>query len=851
MTTYVEIAVNVPQAKGVFHYHLPENLEKTALAGCLVEVPFGRQSVQGVILDFVDSPAVAQTKPVTMMLDEKPVLTQAQISLAREISERFLAPLSACVALMIPPGLNQVVDTRYNLVPESGWEEDKKLSRSQKRLLNLLAQRGALRGRQIGRALSHQDWQRTARSLVRKGYIEGHSELLPPRAKPKVVRTVQLAVPGEEVQRRMGDLARNGSKALERRQAVLRFLLREPGPVNVSWVYAESGGNTADLRKLADMGLITLSAGEVWRDPLGDVSPVLSKPPVLTRGQRDVWQKVAAGIGKAASGGEVLPFLLHGVTGSGKTEIYLRAVEETIERGRQAIVLVPEIALTPQTVKRFLARFPGRVGLIHSRLSPGERYDTWRRARRGDLSVIVGPRSALFAPLPDVGLIVVDECHDDSYYQADKLPYYHARETAILYAHINRGVCLMGSATPDVTSVHRARRKEWVYLSLPARILAHKQTIRRHLQQIHAERSQYKPLENDAESIELPAVRVVDMRQELKSGNRSIFSRVLQNELANVLAARQQAILFLNRRGSATYVFCRDCGLTLKCPRCGTPLTYHRPAGGWNADSSNGVLRCHRCGYQRGMPAKCPNCHSKNIRQYGMGTERVEQEVRKRFPEARTLRWDWDTTRKKGAHDAILTLFATHQADILIGTQMLAKGLDLPRVTLVGVVLADVGLSLPDYRAGERTFQLLTQVAGRAGRSPLGGKVVLQTFMPEHFVIRAAAKHDYRAFYTEEIAYRRDLGYPPFSHLVRIEIRGKAKDEVEENAMRLAGLIRGWMTPEQKRKVDMIGPVPCFFERVAGEYRWQIILRGLNPASVLRAHSIGDNRIEVDPPSLL
>jgi primosomal protein N' (replication factor Y) len=344
------------------------------------------------------------------------------------------------------------------------------------------------------------------------------------------------------------------------------------------------------------------------------------------------------------------------------------------------------------------------------------------------------------------------------------------------------------------------------------------------------------------------------MREELKSGNRSIFSLSLQQALKVVLDHGQQAILFINRRGMATYVFCRDCGYSLKCPRCEIPLTYHlTPTSGGQRVRSypQDALICHRCGYTRKMPAKCPECGSQRIKQYGTGTERVEHQVQALYPKASTIRWDWETTRKKGSHDVILEHFANHQADVLIGTQMLAKGLDLPLVTLVGVVLADVGLNLPDYRAAERTFQVLTQVAGRAGRSPLGGQVILQTFQPEHYAIQSAARHDYRGFYRRELDYRRKLGYPPFSRLVRLEFRGDNQAETEASANRVAGKIRGWIHKNGQPSAEIVGPVPCFFSRISGYYRWQIVLRGPDPVSLLRDRNIGDCRVEVDPPSLL
>lgn len=353
----------------------------------------------------------------------------------------------------------------------------------------------------------------------------------------------------------------------------------------------------------------------------------------------------------------------------------------------------------------------------------------------------------------------------------------------------------------------------------------------------------YKPYGEDAMTAELPPVQLVDMRQELKAGNRSIFSRALQESLAMTLEQGQQGILFLNRRGAATYVFCRDCGYVMRCLQCDeAPLTFHR---------ANSALICHHCGYTRKQPKKCPECGSARIRYYGMGTEQVEAEVRALFPQARTLRWDQDTTKQKGSHEIILQHFVNHQADMLVGTQMLAKGLDLPLVTLVGIVLADVGLHLPDFHAGERAFQTLSQVAGRAGRSPLGGKVVLQTFHPSHYVIRAVAQHDYAGFYTQELAHRRKLAYTPFGQVVRLEYRHTDPVRAETVSRTLGERIQGWLQEEDRRETDLIGPVPCFFGKVGGEYRWQIILRGPNPASLLVGRKLADWRVEVEPESLL
>ncbi len=741
---------------------------------------------------------------------------------------------------MIPPGLSQEVDSLYELTTQAS-SPPSSISPIQTRLRKLLQQRGALRGRQIARAFPRQNWQAAAQAMVRRGLLTRESVLPPPTVRPKYVRTAQLAVPRATAEAELPNLGRPGSLAFQRRQAVLQFLMREPSAVDVPWIYAESGGRAADLRWLADRGLIRLSESEVWRDPLEGLDYAPSEALTLTPDQETAWAEIKSGIQAANAGQPQPPFLLLGVTGSGKTELYLQAVAAVLQAGRQAIVLVPEIALTAQTVRRFVARFPGQVGLMHSRLSPGERYDTWRRARAGQLAIVIGPRSALFTPFPDLGLIVVDESHDDSYFQSGTPPNYHGRDAAVAFARIAGAICLLGSATPDLVSQYQALSGSWRLLRLPARILAHKEAVRR-LEARLGSASRFRPLYGEAETLPLPPIRVVDMRQELKSGNRSIFSRPLQAALSKMLAAGEQGILFLNRRGAATYVFCRDCGHALRCPRCDTALTYHR---------AQDRLTCHHCGYQRKMPPSCPVCRSERIRGVGTGTETVEQEVKRLYPEARTLRWDWDTTRQKGSHEIILSHFANHRADLLIGTQMLAKGLDLPYVTLVGVVLADIGLNLPDYRASERTFQVLAQVAGRAGRSPLGGEVILQTFQPEHYVIQAAAGHDYESFYQQELNYRRELGNPPFNHLVRLEYRHANPQQAETAARSLAARLQKWLAAEARRATSMIGPAPCFYARLEGQYRWQIILQGPDPASLLRGRSLSEWRIVVDPPTLL
>ena len=847
MTSFVQIVVNVPAVSGVFDYAIPKSLAGKVGVGHLVIVPFGQQTVQGVIFRFVDQPSVREVKEIIELVDEEPVLTQPQIALAESMAESTLTPLAAIVGLFLPVGLSQQVDTLFEMreqrvesreqrIEGRGMVEGKTVNpKTQRvtiedRLLALLRTRGALRGRQIDAHFAKVDWRKTAQFLVRKGVLSAKSILPPPRVRSKYIRVAQLAVPPEEANAAMESL---GTKqTLARRQSALKFLIRQPEPINLSWVYAESGCNLADLESLEERGLIRLFESEIFRDPLQRVESrgvESSKAVDLTPEQDFALKEILTSI---TSPDTRYPFLLQGVTGSGKTEIYIRAAEEVIKRGKQAIILVPEIALTPQTVRRFLSRFPGQVGLVHSKLSEGERYDTWRRARAGKLKVIIGARSALFTPLSNIGLIVADECHDSSYYQSEP-PFYHAVNAAQEYARLCGAVCVLGSATPSILQRYQADTKQIRQLDLPKRI---------------------KTSEVFKDFGSLPPVRIVDMREELKAGQRGIFSRLLLKELESTLKRGEQAILFLNRRGTATYIFCRDCGYVLKCPNCETPLILHIEGQTSKVKRQNSDLRpmsfdllCHQCGYQRQKPMACPQCGGKQIREYGLGSEKVEAEVNALFPKVRTLRWDWDTTRQKDAHEMILTHFANHRADVLIGTQMLAKGLDLPMVTLVGIVLADVGLHLPDPFAGERVFQVLTQVAGRAGRSERGGKVVLQTFNPEHQVIQSAAKHDVNGFYDYELEQRKRLGYPPFTRLVRLEYRSEDQESAGKEAKRAAEKLS--VIGNQSSAV--IGPVPCFFAKVGGYYRWQIVLRGSNPKETLRGLKLDGWRVEVDPISLL
>lgn len=505
-------------------------------------------------------------------------------------------------------------------------------------------------------------------------------------------------------------------------------------------------------------------------------------------------------------------FLLHGITGSGKTEVYLHSIAFLLEQGLGAIVLVPEIALTPQTVARFRSRFGNLVAVLHSRQSSGVRLGEWQRIRGGQARVVIGPRSAVFAPLPRPGLIIVDEEHEVSYKQ-EQNPRYHAREVAIKRAALLGIPVVLGSATPALETYYQAVRGDYRLLELPSRV----------------------------ESRPLPDVTIIDLRQEIKAGNTGVLSENLKEKIAARLERGEQTILFLNRRGFTTFVICRDCGYVLKCPNCAISLTYH-----YQGDQ----LRCHYCGYSTQLPRKCSRCGSSRIRHFGTGTQKVEDEVRNLFPQARVLRLDMDTTGKKGVLESTLAAFAGGEADILVGTQMVAKGLDFPNVTLVGVITADTVLNLPDFRAAERTFQLLTQVAGRAGRGNLAGEVVIQTYHPDRYPVVLASSHDYKQFWQQESEFRRRLEYPPYSHLARLLVVGP----VERNVIREASDLARELNSSQGHNpaVQVLGPAPAALNRLKNRYRWHIVLKAVEIQPLLtvvdqvRREYSGSSALQID-----
>jgi primosomal protein N' (replication factor Y) len=609
----------------------------------------------------------------------------------------------------------------------------------------------------------------------------------------------------------------------------------------VTAIYAATGADSALLKQLETKGLIEIGSREVRRDPLAGAGVLPDQPPPLTNQQQRALAAIGAvlEIGRLEIGrleierlamikespnlpiSNLLPLLLHGVTGSGKTEVYLRAIARVLRLGKQALVLVPEIALTTQLVRRFAARFPNQLAVLHSGLSLGERYDEWRRLRRGEARVAIGSRSAVFAPLPELGLIIVDEEHELTY-KHDGPPRYHARDAALQLGQIAGCPVVLGSATPSVESYAAAQEGRYQLIEMPQRV---------------GGGIGVDGLPRSA-PLPLPPVRLIDMRRELQRGNRSIFSNQLHQALDQVLERGEQAILFLNRRGAASFVLCRDCGHVVSCPACSSPLTVHydEDEGRKTKDESStgsafvfrpssSVLLCHSCGYNELMPAFCPNCLSTRIKAFGIGTQRVEEEVLRLFPAARVLRWDRDSVSGKGAHGRMLDIMVDGKADVLVGTQMIAKGLDLPMVSLVGVISADTGLHLPDFRSGERAFQLLTQVAGRAGRRSEGAQVLIQTYNPEHYALQAAQEHDYGAFYEEEIAFRRETSYPPYGRLVRFIYSSGSEQGCEREAQGLARRLNELLERRKLNGWGVIGPAPCFIRRTRGRWRWHLLLR--------------------------
>ncbi|KAB8142747.1 primosomal protein N' [Chloroflexia bacterium SDU3-3] len=820
----VAVHVSIPDADPIFTYRAPARLRQHIRPGRLVWVPLRRKRVQGVVLDTYpnDEGGGAAYREIDDLADPEAALTEPQIALARWLAAYYSVPTYEALALMLPPGVSQESEPVYRASAAGLASDLGGLPEAERAVLYLLRQLGPTREAELRQRLRGGDGElrEIYRALAERGLIARESATTRAKARPRIERMVRLLADPAQREAALAELQR-----APRQQAALRHLAEQAADGQIyptTQLYAQTGANLTALRALEQRGLVELSELEVRRDPLaGDATPP-DMPPALTVAQEAVWRPIAQALEQADERGD-RTFLLHGVTGSGKTEIYLRAIARAMRRGRQALVLVPEIALTTQLVRRFAARFPGQLAVLHSGLGMGERYDEWRRLRRGEARLAIGSRSAVFAPLPELGLIIVDEEHEPTF-KHDSSPRYHAREAARTLARLTDSVLILGSATPSVESYQAALDGRYTLLRLAERVGSGRDAL-------GLPRSVALPL---------PPVQLVDMRRELEKGNRSIFSRALQQGLLRTLERGQQAILFINRRGAASFVMCRDCGHVISCPNCSSPLTLHHeePSQGGiqrlaGDELSSSILVCHGCNHRATTPPFCPECFSTRIKSFGVGTQRVVEEVAALFPQARPLRWDRDTVTKKGDHERLLDAFLEHRADVLVGTQMIAKGLDLPLVSLVGVVAADTGLHLPDFRAGERSFQLLTQVAGRAGRRQADAQVVIQTYDPEHYALQAAQEHDYQAFFTQEIAYRKQTRYPPFSRLVRFIYSGASDTRSRAAAQALAIEVEQQATALGMRGWAIIGPAPAFFHRQRNRFRWHLLLRCDDPAPLL------------------
>ncbi len=793
--------------------------------GAAVVVPFGAQSAVGYVVGLKDEcppEMAAKIKPVAARIENAPGFDQELLDLARWVAEQTLCELRDALQLIVPEVMSSQIKTTLTLADD--WEERLAGSRaaSQKDLAAALAALGgAAEPGKLAKALGQAKPGAALAELRRKGIVTEERAVKLPPARRKMVRLLRLAVDADVAGEEAARLERAGAA---RQARLLRALAaaEEEGraakrPASGLAVGASAG---AAAKALAEKGLARYSEVPSRRDPFQFFGFVAGKAPPLTDSQA----RAAGKIGRHLAARDGRTLLLYGVTGSGKTEVYLDAVARTLALGRNALILLPEIGLTAQVLDLFKARFGAdEVAVLHSALSLGERHDEWRRIQSGEAHVVVGARSAVFAPVPQLGLIVLDEEHDGSYKQ-DSNPRYHARDAARFRAVQTGATVVLGSATPSLESFYLAQAGEYGLIALAERI----------------------------DSRPLPPVSVVDLREEMKappapnSGGargkegaihraptgfsnpappelggvrpepppRSVFGADLTAAIGCCLERREQAILFLNRRGFASFLLCRDCGFTFHCPNCDVSLTYHH-AGRY--------LQCHHCDYRRRVPDTCPKCGGLRLRPFGVGTEKVEDAVRQQFPRARTLRMDRDTMSRKGAHAETLRAFKRGEADILIGTQMVAKGLDFPNVTLVGVVSADTALNIPDFRAPERAFQLLTQVAGRAGRGKVPGAVIVQTFSPEHESVQFAAKHDYLGFYAQAIGQRQELGYPPFAHMANLVFTDEAEDEARKRGYRLANILRAQLDPASE--VTLLGPVACPLSRLRGRYRWHLALR--------------------------
>jgi primosomal protein N' (replication factor Y) len=807
----VEVAIDAAGSGGsrTYSYAVPAALDDL-VPGEAVLVEFGRRQALAVVLGDAEPPEALTLKPVVSRVrTDGPLLPPLALALCRWVSAHYLAPPAIVVRAMLPPGLLERLDLVAERVPAGHDEED--LAASDADLLSQF-DRGPRAVRDLVTPDGRAGLIRRLRALESRGLLRAEWTLTAAGGGPRYERWIGLTADGRAAVTVLERGERPTGRPLGARQVAALLELAADGSLEVPAApLAERHGHGA-LASLVRRGLVEAEVRERPRIPL-------ASRPVGVRGSRPAGAPLTAEQALAVSAAvaavdarDPRPLLLDGVTGGGKTAIYVEAIAASLERGRPALILVPEIAMATPLVDRLRADLGARVALVHSGMSDGERADEWRRIRATDVDIVAGTRLAVLAPLADVGVVIVDEEHEGTY-KSDRTPRIQARDAAIRLAELAGAATILGSATPSVESVGRARVGSYLRVALPSRPTGAR-----------------------------PAIEVVDLREELKGGNRGLISARLHAALAALdREAADQAILVINRRGTASVVLCRDCGHVQACPECERPLVFHH---------AGQTLRCHHCGRATPIATRCPTCGSARIRYLGGGTERVEREVRERFPHYRVGRLDRDVVERRGAAERVLDAFAAHDIDVLVGTSLVTKGLDVPNVTLVGVVSADVALNLPDERAAERTFQLLAQAAGRAGRGDRPGTAIIQSYQPEHPAIRAVVDDDAAAFYDAELGLRRRFGSPPFGRLVKLTIgladRAAAEREAREMAERLRAL-----ADERAASVTVIGPAPAYIARRAERWRWNLVLRGADPVALLDGGLDARWSIDVDPESLL
>ncbi|HEY0827395.1 MAG TPA: primosomal protein N' [Bacilli bacterium] len=803
---YAKVIVDVPvkQTNRAFDYRVPESMEKLIEIGSRVGVTFGPRVIQGFVVDLIDSSDIenSKIKEITQILDLHPPLTKELVQLSGWMRDAYLCYEIKALQLMVPGALKAKYERSISLDLFVYSASQTAFTVKQQELLNYINSKGSV----VLEVLLelYPDHGPFVKEMVRSGLmLESH--LIKDRLAKKKVLTVY---PPENIKLLAVYLGELSVKA-HRQQQVLRYLMDHNRPIALTKLMLELEVGAGTVKGLADKGWLQLKEVEVFRDPYDHHNYPQTGPLLLTDEQTQVFQQIKSSLIKHRH----QVFLLHGVTGSGKTEVYMQSIQECLDLGKEAIVLVPEISLTPQMVERFKGRFGNLVAVLHSRLSQGERYDEWRKIQLQKVKVAIGARSAVFAPFQQLGLLIIDEEHESSYKQEDS-PKYHAREVAVQRGIYNQAVVILGSATPSLESYHKTLSRTNTGDSTSEKLES-------------AGTMRLLTMESRVEGRPLPEVQIIDMREQLKEGNRSMFSRPLHKAIEVRLQRKEQIILFLNRRGYSTFVMCRSCGYVAGCPHCDISLTYHQKSK---------VIRCHYCGYAEAENKQCPECSSEHIRYFGTGTQRVEEELYKLFAGVRVIRMDMDTTTEKGSHEKWLTMFRDRKADVLLGTQMVAKGLDFPNVTLVGVIAADTILNLPDFRAAEKTFQLMTQVAGRAGRDQLPGEVVIQTYTPEHYSIICASEHNYIKFMDLELEQRKLRLYPPFCSLISITLSHEQALLLVRAGESLAGYLKErWKERENVHKLtlddsgipfmEVLGPVASPIPRIKDRYRFQCVVK--------------------------